>query len=50
MRDDGEFYRIIAYIENNPVKAGLVAPAEEWPWSSARMRAKRAWSNIRPLT
>ncbi len=26
----------VRYIENNPVKAGLVARAEQWPWSSAR--------------
>jgi putative transposase len=24
-----------AYVERNPVKAGLVARAEDWPWSSA---------------
>lgn len=24
------------YAENNPVKAGMVARAEDWPWSSAR--------------
>ena len=24
------------YVELNPVRAGLVAAAEEWPWSSAR--------------
>ena len=24
------------YVELNPVRAGLVAKAEEWPWSSAR--------------
>ena len=23
------------YVERNPVKGGLVAAAEEWPWSSA---------------
>ena len=40
-RDDGELLRIIAYIENNPVKAGLVERPEDWPWSSARIR-KRA--------
>jgi REP element-mobilizing transposase RayT len=32
-RNDGE--RIKAYIENNPVRAGLVARAEDYPWSSA---------------
>jgi putative transposase len=24
------------YVELNPVRAGLVTVAEEWPWSSAR--------------
>jgi type I restriction enzyme R subunit/putative DNA methylase len=35
VRSEGEFIRIQKYIENNPVKAGLVAKAENWPWSSA---------------
>jgi hypothetical protein len=26
----------VAYIHHNPVKAGLVPRAEDWPWSSAR--------------
>ena len=30
--------RIIAYIEENPVSAGLVSSAELWPWSSAGTR------------
>ena len=33
VRDSAEFARIVAYIENNPVKAGLVQRAEEYPWS-----------------
>lgn len=37
-RDDDELMRIIAYIENNPVKAGLCPKSEDWPWSSARFR------------
>jgi putative transposase len=28
-------HRAIAYIHNNPVQRGLVARAEDWPWSSA---------------
>ncbi len=32
---DGEFERIRRYIESNAVKAGIVASAEEFPWSSA---------------
>ncbi len=31
----GELERIAAYLENNPVKAGLVVTAPEWQWSSA---------------
>jgi REP element-mobilizing transposase RayT len=35
VRNDDQFYRILRYIENNPVKAGLVVRPEDWPWSSA---------------
>jgi REP element-mobilizing transposase RayT len=35
VRDETEFYRIVRYIERNPVSAGLVENAEDWPWSSA---------------
>jgi REP element-mobilizing transposase RayT len=38
VRDEQEFGRIRAYIENNPVRAGLVARAEDYPWSSAAGR------------
>ena len=37
-RDEAEMLRIIYYIEDNPVKAGLAATAEEYRWSSARLR------------
>ena len=45
-RDEDEFFRIISYIENNPVKAGLVHRPEEWRWSSAAERKRRGWSEI----
>jgi putative transposase len=35
VRDEGQFVRFKNYIERNPVKAGLVARPEDWPWSSA---------------
>lgn len=35
VRDEQQLERIVAYIENNPVKAGLVAEASRYPWSSA---------------
>jgi putative transposase len=37
VRSNAEFDRIRAYIENNPVKAGLVTTSEEFPWSSASL-------------
>jgi putative transposase len=35
VRNDGERERIKSYIENNPVKAGLVTNVEDYRWSSA---------------
>jgi REP element-mobilizing transposase RayT len=35
VRNEDEFYRIARYVERNPVKAGLVESAKDWPWSSA---------------
>ena len=40
VRDDDELFRIIEYVENNPVKAGLVKRREDWQWSSARDRVR----------
>jgi len=35
VRNDREFDRIARYIEMNPVRAGLAATPEDFPWSSA---------------
>jgi hypothetical protein len=35
VRSGAEFERIQAYIEQNPVKAGLATTAEDFLWSSA---------------
>jgi putative transposase len=35
IRNPEEWQRIRAYIERNPVAAGLVRKPEDWPWSSA---------------
>ena len=35
VRDGKQFDRLRAYIEQNPVKAGLVKAPEHYPWSSA---------------
>ena len=39
-RDEAEFQRVRGYIARNPVKAGLVAKPEDWPWSSAHRLGK----------
>jgi putative transposase len=38
MRDDKQLTKARCYTEQNPVKAGLVRMAKDWPWSSARFR------------
>jgi REP element-mobilizing transposase RayT len=42
IRYEREFERVRAYIEANPVVAGLSASAEEYPWSSATSAKKQA--------
>lgn len=41
VRDDQELLRIVEYVEQNPVKAGLALRAEAWRWSSAADRMMR---------
>jgi REP element-mobilizing transposase RayT len=36
IRDQAEWERIIRYVLDNPVKAGLVNSWEEWPWTYLR--------------
>ena len=42
IRDEQHWAKAIQYIHNNPVKAGLVRRAEEWPYSSASRAQKNA--------
>ena len=39
VRNAGHYQTVVAYIEENPVKAGLARVKTDWPWSSARFRA-----------
>jgi len=41
VRDNEELQRIIYYVENNPVKAGLVRKMEDWRFSSAYDRVQK---------
>jgi putative transposase len=40
IRDEPHLAAAIAYVENNPVKAGLCTKAEEWRWGSAYWRGE----------
>jgi len=39
VRHAEHYANVLAYIEENPVKAGLVKIKTDWPWSSAQFRA-----------
>jgi len=40
IQQDRHLLVVLRYVERNPVRAGLVGCAEEWPWSSLRRRGK----------
>lgn len=44
--DEGHLWRAMAYVERNPVRARLVERAEDWTWSSARLRKTGCASGI----
>ena len=46
VRDQDEWSRIARYIERNPVKAGLVATIEDYPWSSANPKSGGKGSGV----
>jgi REP element-mobilizing transposase RayT len=39
VRNEKHYRSVVAYIERNPVKAGLCQKPEDWLWSSARWRS-----------
>lgn len=42
IRSPEHYAYVVKYIEENPVKAGLCLQAEDWLWSSARMRREKS--------
>jgi putative transposase len=54
VKDDDHFLTVCRYVERNPVRAGLVSRAEDWPWSTASGTVWRtgpplhAWPVARP--
>jgi putative transposase len=54
VQEDGHFLVVCRYVERNALRAGLVARAEDWRWSSLRHRMARdrpppAWLAPWPL-
>jgi len=43
IRNDEHLLQCVRYVDNNPVKAGLVASPDEWLFGSARLRAAEGW-------
>jgi len=44
--DEKHLFAAVRYVENNPVRAGMVGTAEEYPWSSAKGHIKQVADNI----
>src|SRR5204863_8647371 len=42
VRDEVELDRIVRYVEDNPVRAGLAANPRDWLWSSAGLAGESA--------
>jgi putative transposase len=47
IQEDRHFLTVLRYVERNPVRAGLVDRAEDWPWSS--LHAFRQRPSLPPL-
>lgn len=43
---DDHLYTVLRYVERNPLRAGLVARAEEWRWSSLGRRRRGAGESL----
>jgi putative transposase len=40
--DEEHLWPALVYVDRNPVRAGLVRQADDWPWSSARVHLGKA--------
>ena len=47
IQEDEHLLSVMRYIERNPLRAGLVGRAEEWPWSSLRWVSAPAQAPVR---
>ena len=44
IQDESYLYNVLLYVEANPLRAKLVARAEDWPWSS--LSRARVWDGL----
>jgi putative transposase len=49
MQEDDHLYRVLRYVERNPLRAGLVRRAEDWRWCSLAHRLAGPGDRIVPL-
>lgn len=42
IQEDAHLLQVMRYVERNPLRANLVMRAEDWPWSSLRVRMNPA--------
>ena len=46
IQKDGHLLMVLRYVEGNPVRAGLVKFAKDWPWSSHRERIDKNYNQL----
>jgi putative transposase len=44
--DDDHLWTALRYVERNPVRAGIVRDAADFPWSSARLHLGGGWDGL----
>jgi putative transposase len=49
IEQDDHLLRVLRYVERNPLRATLVARAEQWPWSSLRLRHTALYADSTPV-
>jgi putative transposase len=49
IQEDDHLYRVLRYVERNPLRAGLVKRAQDWRWSSLAHRQSAAGDRLKPL-
>ena len=48
VQSDEHYLTVMRYVERNPLRAGVVQRAQDWPWSSMRLRVAGDNKEIRP--